>query len=898
MKDFSDGTLPSAIDDAARTPSAAGRLHGLLWALLALLCGLALTLGFRHQQWQRQVSEQHDALQRQADEIYDALGKSMQRPLRLLRFMQTLYLASDDVTAAEFARMYENLVPRRRMPEMIALSFARRVVRPDGVHFVVEQYAPAAGNETLAGLVVETQPASLAALRASRDTGQPTLSAPFRLVQRNAAGVPIDGVVMRLPIYSHGEPPRTQDERRLRMIGSAAVSLQMSGLVASVLSVDPQANLRMQVSDVTDGRVRKLFESSPAALPPLVADRADRFERELVFGARAWRVTLQANEPPPAFLDWRAPVLTAGVLSSMLLALLVWSLFDTRRRALELGWQMSRSYRQSEERFRALNEQLPALVLLAAAEDGRIIYANRAARDRFGQSLDGGTLPALFEDQDGYGRQALLATAGIADTEAVLHAGSDVRFWASLSISRVQLDDRSQLLMVAADITEQRALHERLLYQATHDELTGLCNRSAFESRLKGLLAGLDAPAPASALLYVDLDQFKLINDTNGHAAGDQMLVRLAEVMRAQLSGDDVLARLGGDEFGVLAVRRGDVAAVAQLAERLRRCIEDYVFPWENHKHGISASIGVALIDRPDCTLQALLAHADTACSMAKEQGRNRVHVYAGQHEETVRRRREMEWANRLRRAIDRNRLVLAYQEVWPLLPSVMAGARIELLLRYRDKAGQLVLPGEFLPAAERYGLMPMIDRWVIETALANFAQLHPAGCALQLVTINLSGASIEDDALAERIVELSQHYRVPPERVCFEITETIAVGQLTQVARFMARLRKIGCKVALDDFGTGMSSFAYLKNLPVDIIKIDGSFIQDMHDEPISHAMVCAVADIGRRLGLDVVAEWVNDEATEQALAELGIGLAQGNRRHMPELVLCHRSRATNPDS
>ncbi|MDE3072396.1 MAG: EAL domain-containing protein [Pseudomonadota bacterium] len=891
MKDFDASTSPSAIDDGARKPSPIGHVHGLLWALLALSCGLALTLGFRHLQWQRQISEQHGALQRQADEVDDALRENMRRPLRLLNFMQTLYLASDDVSAAEFAHMYENLAPRKRMPELIALAYARRVVRPDGVHFVTEQFAPVAGNEALAGLVVGTQPANLAVLRASRDTGQPTLSAPFRLVQRNAAGIPIDGVVMRLPIYGHGEPPRTQDERRKRMIGSAGVSLEIEGLIAAALSADPQKMLRMQVSDVTGGRVRKLFESAPAASPPLAANQAARFERDLVFGGRVWKVLLQANEPPPAFLDWRAPVLTAGMLSSMLLALLVWSLFDTRRRALELGWRMSRSYRQSEERFRALNEQLPALVLLAAAEDGRIIYANRAARDRFGKSLDESTLPALFEDQDGYGRQALLNTTGIADTEAVLRDGGDVRFWASLSISRVQLDDRSQLLMVASDITEQRALHERLLYQATHDELTGLYNRSAFESCLKGLLAGTDEQAPASALLYIDLDQFKLINDTNGHAAGDQMLIGLAAVMRAQLSGDDVLARLGGDEFGVLAVRRGDVAAVSQLAERLRRSIGDYVFPWERHKHGISASIGVALIDQPDCTMQVLLAHADTACSMAKEQGRNRVHVYAGQHAQTVRRRHEMEWANRLRRAIDGHRLVLAYQEVWPLLPSVMAGTRIELLLRYRDKTGRLVLPGEFLSAAERYGLMPMIDRWVIETTLANFAQLHPVGSALQLVAINLSGASIEDDALAERIIELLQHYRVPPQRVCFEITETVAVGQLTQVARFMARLREIGCMVALDDFGTGMSSFAYLKNLPVDIIKIDGSFIQDMDTDPISHAMVRAVADIGHRLGLTVVAEWVNDEATGQALAELGIGLAQGNRRHEPELVLCHRT-------
>jgi EAL domain-containing protein (putative c-di-GMP-specific phosphodiesterase class I) len=314
---------------------------------------------------------------------------------------------------------------------------------------------------------------------------------------------------------------------------------------------------------------------------------------------------------------------------------------------------------------------------------------------------------------------------------------------------------------------------------------------------------------------------------------------------------------------------------------------------WEQRSYSITASIGGAMIEQTGIRLHELFAQADTACYMAKELGRNRVHFYSEHDDETARRRSEMDWANRLRWAAEEHRLLLKYQELWPLKPDASGGPRIELLLRFRDESGRLVVPGAFIPAAERYGLMPVIDRWVIETALAHFDQLHPSGAALQLATINLSGASIEDDALADRIVELLSEHKVDPARVCFEITETVAVRNLSQVARFMQRLRAVGCKVALDDFGAGMSSFGYLKNLPVDIIKIDGSFIRDMLGDPVSYAMVRAATDIGHQLGLQVVAEWVTSEEIMQALRELGVDLAQGFALHEPELVPFQREQS-----
>ena len=551
---------------------------------------------------------------------------------------------------------------------------------------------------------------------------------------------------------------------------------------------------------------------------------------------------------------------------------------------------MSRRYRESEERFRALNDLLPVLVLLAEVDGGRITYANQAARDRLGGRVGERDLPDLFEDQDLRTRMRDPDTRGCGRLEAQLRLGEGASFWASVAISRIVLSGHDKLLMVANDISEQRQLTELLSYQASHDALTELYNRREFERRLQAALALTDSDTPPALLLYLDLDQFKLINDTSGHLAGDQLLAQLAIVMRKQLAGTDVLARLGGDEFGVLVANVADRAAAEQIAERLRRCIDGYVFIWEQRSYTISASMGGVMIARPDILVKDLLTQADTACYMAKELGRNRVHFYSERDDETVRRHGEMEWANRLRWAVDEHRLVLMYQEIWPLplVPGDDAG--IEVLLRFRDESGQLVVPGVFMPAAERYGLMPVVDRWVVETTLANFDRLHPTGAGLRMVAINLSGASVEDAALAGLIIGWLQHYQVEPSRVCFEITETVAVRNLSQVVRFMEQLRAAGCRTALDDFGAGMSSFTYLKNLPLDIIKIDGSFVRDMLTDPVSHLMVKAVTDIGHRLGLEVIAEWVTDMETVQALMLLGVNRVQGFSLHHPELAVFQR--------
>lgn len=873
--------LPVVAADGTAVRPPRGSWTGV-WVLLTVLLGVGLTLLLHHQQRVRQQAADRAAMQQLADKNYAALQARMASSELLMRAVQTLYIASDDVTEADFEHFYENLHPRNLFPSLVALAYAQREIGPDSKErYIIRRVQPRSGNERLLGLDISGQAHNLAALVAARDSDQSSLSAPFELVQTDAAGRPILGVTLRLPIYSEGTPPVSAAERSARLVGSIAASFRVSEWVGSAFTPDALQRLHIEVSDVTDVP-QPLFNSEPAVA---IAGDGD-FTRDLHYGGRVWRVTMRYRPSPQPAFGWSQSLLPSGLLITLLLALLVWSVAGTQRRAVELGWRMSRRYRESEERFRALNELLPALVVLADAIDGRVTYANQASRDRLGESLIGRTLQDVFDTPvirrwlcDPLGEQ-------VGCVDALLSDERGQQFWASVSIARVELDGVPKLLLVAADITEQRQLNERLSHQASHDALTELYNRREFERRLAQTMAAVAGGAPASALLYIDLDQFKLINDTSGHMAGDQLLTQLAMVMREQLSRHDVLARLGGDEFGVLLpnVATRDVAEA--IAEQLRRHIDGYVFMWEQRSYSISASVGGVLIDRVGMHLHELFAQADTACYMAKELGRNRVHFYSEHDDETARRRSEMEWANRLRWAAEEGRLLLTYQELTSLVEHADDGVRIELLLRFRDDNGRVVVPGAFMPAAERYGLMPTIDRWVIETALSHFDQLHPAGNALQLATINLSGASVEDEALADRIIELLALHRVDPARVCFEITETVAVRHLSQVARFMQRLRAVGCKVALDDFGAGMSSFAYLKNLPVDIIKIDGSFIRDMLDDPVSYAMVRAATDIGHQIGLTVVAEWVTSEAVMQALRKLGVDLAQGFSLHMPELV------------
>jgi len=848
------------------------------WAALALLIGVGVTLWVSRTQQQQAHAEKVAAFEALATDAFTSVQDSLRSCEVLLRSVQTVFLASGAVSAAEFAHLYGNLQPRGVFPSLQALAYAER--RGPG-RFVTTMVQPAAGNAALPGLDLSTQPDNLAAVRASRDSDEVAVSAPFHLVQRGSSA---NGVTLRLPIFSGGPPPRTPAERRERIRGSIAASFEAGELLDDAVGHGAAEALWIEVIDATGDDAVLLYASGT---PPARAEA--QFLRKLRFGGRTWQVRILPMQPLGA--SWPQSVLWPGLLASMLLALLVWSVAGTRRRALDLGLRMSYRYRESEQRFRTLNDLLPALVLLARDEDGSILYANQAARARLGGAIDQGIrLDSLFEDPAL--RRNLRSREDRAhwnNVEAVLVSLAGDRFWVTTSIARVWVGGELRTLMVANDISEQRQLTELLSYQASHDTLTELYNRREFERHVQRALRAIARDAPPRALLYIDLDQFKLINDVSGHLAGDQLLSQLSLVMGEVMRTGDVLARLGGDEFGVLVHDAGEEAALT-LAERLRARIEGHIYVWEQRSYTISASIGVVLLDSPGMTLREALSQADTACYLAKDHGRNRIHLYSEQDDEAIRRHGEMEWASRLRWAIDEQRLLLDYQEIQPLRDVPEAGPHIELLLRLRDEDGRVVAPGTFLPAAERYGLVPQLDRWVIGEAIMHLGNLHASGRLPVRCSINLSASSLEDEGLVDYVVGLVRQHGVEARRLCFEITETEAVRNLARAVRFIERLRTFGCCVALDDFGAGMSSFGYLKNLPVDAIKIDGSFIRDLDSDPMSRSIVEAITEIGHQRGMEVVAEWVDSLRLVEVLRELGVDYGQGHALHRPEPVLYQR--------
>jgi diguanylate cyclase (GGDEF)-like protein/PAS domain S-box-containing protein len=442
-------------------------------------------------------------------------------------------------------------------------------------------------------------------------------------------------------------------------------------------------------------------------------------------------------------------------------------------------------------------------------------------------------------------------------------------------------------VLVIQDMSRERQYAARLSNLASHDALTGLLNRREFEQRVRAIVDHREGDEGQHAVLYLDLDQFKIVNDTSGHAAGDELLRQIGALLRPRLREGDVLARLGGDEFGVLLPHCPPAPAL-RIAEALRKAIVDFRFAWSNRAFTIGVSIGlVNLADGPH-TLASVLSAADAACYLAKDNGRNRVQVYRPEDSEVAARRGEMEWVHRLHRALAEDRLCLYAQPMQAMHGVGGVVLHHELLVRLVDEGNELIPPIEFIPAAERYHLMPSIDRWVIRTAFRVLAERRAAGDGAAMTgtyAINVSGASIGDDQFLDYVRESFARFDIPHSMICFEITETTAVTSLSKAADFIGALRAPGCRFALDDFGVGVSSFTYLKQLPVDYLKIDGSFVRNMLQDPVDAAMVEAIHRIGRVMGKQTIAESVETAAALEALRSVGVDFAQGNAIAPPSL-------------
>jgi len=428
------------------------------------------------------------------------------------------------------------------------------------------------------------------------------------------------------------------------------------------------------------------------------------------------------------------------------------------------------------------------------------------------------------------------------------------------------------VVIIFHDVTELRGLANKVSYQATHDALTGLINRREFERRLALLLDSARQEDKEHALCYIDLDQFKIVNDTCGHVAGDELLRQLTALLQAKVRERDTLARLGGDEFGILLGNcRLDKAE--EIAEEFCHTVKEFRFVWQEKSFEIGASIGLVAIGPESRSATDLLSAADSACYVAKDKGRNRVYVYQPDDEELVARHGEMQWVSRINRTLEENRFELFYQPIVPLQDK-KEQMHVEVLLRMRDKSGKLVFPMAFIPAAERFDLMPAIDRWVIRSV---FSFCEASGRDDVTYAVNLSGASLSDAGLMAYLRKQFSNYNVPPCNISFEITETAAISNLSEAIHFISELKILGCSFSLDDFGSGLSSFAYLKNLPVDYLKIDGGFIRSIVDNPIDCAMVESINHIGHVMEIKTIAEFVENDEIYQCIKSLGVDYAQG---------------------
>ncbi len=539
------------------------------------------------------------------------------------------------------------------------------------------------------------------------------------------------------------------------------------------------------------------------------------------------------------------------------------------------------SLRLSESRYRNLVKDIPDLLYRTDNQD-RITYVSESVYALSGFTVDEAMGMKMAEEVyvDPATRDLLLAelqqNGQVTNFENQLIRKDGSIWWGSANAHLLKGDDGSILGVegIVRDISEQKSAEEQLSYQASHDVLTGLINRHEFENRTSQLLSRIKYDDAEHAMCFMDLDQFKVVNDTCGHVAGDELLRQLGKLLQNTVSKRDTLARLGGDEFGVL-MEHCSLEQAHRVGDEILKAVKNYQFFWEGEAFRIGVSIGLTAITEATSNFSELFKQADAACYLAKDHGRNRIHTYLPEDTELAIRHGEMQWVGRISQALDDSRFCLYAQPIVSLDNGAIK--HYELLTRMLDEKGETIPPGAFLPAAERYNLIERLDTWVITNACTFLAE-HPYFVEqMEFVSINLSGPSLVNKDLLETIMRNFREFGVSPDKFCFEITETVAISNLESATSFISILKQLGCRFALDDFGSGLSSFGYLKNLPVDYLKIDGMFVRDIVDDPIDHAMVKSINDIGQVMGMQTIAEFVENDEVKGLLKGIGVNYGQG---------------------
>ena len=448
------------------------------------------------------------------------------------------------------------------------------------------------------------------------------------------------------------------------------------------------------------------------------------------------------------------------------------------------------------------------------------------------------------------------------------------------SITRIHEKENSTegYLLALRDITEMKRMSETITYQASHDILTGLSNREELSYKLGEVLKSIQQTGDRHGLLIMDVDRFKAVNDTCGALAGDELLRQVASHIQANIQRNDISARIGGDEFAIILMNC-ETENASNVAKRLQEAAANRKFLWQNTVFPVTMSIGIVPLNRDSGDIHAVLAAGDDACHIAKEAGGNKISVFQVEDSVFRKRRGEMEWIGKINNAVDENRFLLYFQPIVPLDPVKGYSKKIEILIRLVNEDGGISRPNDFIPSAERYNLMPQIDRWVIENSMRALRTLtdRKNPLAESIFSINLSGPSLLDDSLIEKIMQTLDQYGLPASKFCFEITETAAIQNLSYASRFMKRLKEEGFTFALDDFGSGFSSFGYLRNLPVDYLKIDGSFVQNIDESLVSYTMVDSINSVGHVMGLKTIGEFVKSDKIWNKLVELGVDYGQG---------------------